>query len=165
LTFNIGLPILDVKVQFILQGGDAVISQTAEYALRTIAWLASQEGTPQTTRQIAEATKVPAGYLSKILQSLGRAGLVRSQRGLHGGFTLARDPDEMSPLDVINVIEPIQRIETCPLGIESHRAELCPLHRKLDDAMAQIESVLASTKISDLLEESGKSRKPFCPSA
>lgn len=138
-----------------------MLSQTAEYALRTIAWLASQEGSAQTTKQIAEATRVPPGYLSKILQTLGRAGLVRSQRGLHGGFTLARDPEEISPLDVINAIDPFRRIEKCPLGIESHDAELCPLHRKLDDALAQIESVFASVKISDLLKEASKSN-PFC---
>lgn len=141
-----------------------MLSQTTEYALRTIAWLAGQDGTPQTTKQIAEATRVPSGYLSKILQTLGRAGLVRSQRGLHGGFTLARDPSEISPLDVINVIDPFQRIRTCPLGIESHAAELCPLHRRLDDAMAQIESAFASIKISDLLMEESKS-KPFCASS
>ena len=65
-----------------------MISQTAEYALRAIVYLAGQE-LPQTTQQIAATTRVPAGYLSKVLQALARGGLVHSQRGLHGGFTLA----------------------------------------------------------------------------
>ncbi len=128
-----------------------MISQTAEYALRTIVWLAGQDGVPQTTRQIAAATRVPPGYLSKILQNLGRAGLVKSQRGIHGGFILAQDPHAISPLDVLNSIDPLRRIEHCPLGIVGHDTELCPLHRRLDDAMAHIESVLASTKISELV--------------
>jgi Rrf2 family protein len=138
-----------------------MISQTAEYALRTIVWLASQDGAPQTTQQIATATQVPPGYLAKILQSLGRAGLVNSRRGLHGGFTLKPDPAELAPLDVINVIDPIRRIQKCPLGIASHDPELCPLHHRLDDAMAKIETVLAGTKISDLIDSTNQI-KPLC---
>jgi Rrf2 family nitric oxide-sensitive transcriptional repressor len=138
-----------------------MFSQTAEYALRTIVWLAGQGGAAQTTQQIAEATKVPRGYLSKILQSLGRAGLVRSQRGLHGGFTLTVDPGKLSPLDVIDAIDPIRRIEHCPLGLASHHDGLCPLHRRLDDAIAQVRSVLGKARISELLGEPNRSG-PLC---
>jgi len=138
-----------------------LISQTAEYALRTIVWLAGQDGVPQTTRTIAEATRVPPGYLSKILQNLGKAGLVTAQRGLHGGYVLAGDPERISPLDVIDAIDPIRRIEHCPLGLESHGTELCPLHRRLDDALASIQDALARSTIAELLNEPAKS-KPFC---
>lgn len=138
-----------------------MFSQTAEYALRTIVWLAARSDTAQTTQQIAEATKVPRGYLSKILQSLGRAGLVHSQRGLHGGFTLAVDPDELSPLDVIDAIDPIRRIERCPLGLASHAVGLCPLHKRLDDAIAQVREVLGEARISELLGEPTRS-SPLC---
>jgi len=138
-----------------------VFSQTTEYALRTIVYLATQNGAPRTTRQIAEAARIPAGYLSKVLQVLVRAKIVNSQRGVNGGFTLARPPDELSALDVINAVDPIRRIERCPLGLESHGAKLCPLHRRLDGAIALVEKALAETRISDLL--GGRSRrKPFC---
>ena len=138
-----------------------MFSQSVEYALRTIVWLAMQDGSPQTTRQIAEATRVSPGYLSKVLQKLGRAGLVRSRRGLNGGFTLNVSPDELSPLDIINVIDPIRRIETCPLGLAAHNGTLCPLHHRLDDAIARIEKELGDTKISELLETDSES-PPFC---
>ena len=138
-----------------------MISQTAEYALRTMVWLASQDGSPRTTRQIAEATRVPPDYLAKILQNLGRAGLVHSRRGINGGFTLTVSPDDLSPLDVIQAIDPIRRIEQCPLGIKSHGETLCPLHRRLDDALAHVQNVLAATKLSELLTEPTTS-KPFC---
>ena len=59
-----------------------LISQTAEYALRAVISLARDPSTAQTTRQIAASTHVPAGYLSKVLQALGRAEIVVSQRGL-----------------------------------------------------------------------------------
>lgn len=52
-------------------------SQTAEYALRAVVWLASQPERALNTRQISAATQVPAGYLSKVLQALARAGLER----------------------------------------------------------------------------------------
>lgn len=138
-----------------------MFSQTVEYALRTVVWLASQGGRPRTTQQIANATKIPPGYLAKVLQSLGRAHLVSAQRGIKGGFSLAVSPEELSPLDVVNAIDPIKRITRCPLGIVPHGAELCPLHHRLDDALALIEEKLAKTKISELLT-APSSGKPFC---
>ena len=137
-----------------------ILSQTVEYALRAVVLLADQMDQPQTNPQIAEVTQVPPGYLFKVLQSLGRAGLVNSQRGAGGGFTLARAPEEISLLEVINAIDPIQRIKTCPLGIESHGKRLCPLHRKLDDATKHIESLFAETTVADLLKTTGS--KPLC---
>ena len=141
--------------------GKKVFSQTVEYALRIVVWLASQGGEPRTTQQIAKATKIPAGYLAKVLQNLGRARLVDSQRGIGGGFTLRVAPEKLSPLDVINAVDPIKRIERCPLGLKSHRAGLCPLHLRLDEAMALIEKGLGETKISDLLVSRG-TKSPFC---
>lgn len=138
-----------------------LFSQTAEYALRAAVWLASHMDQPQTNLQIARATKVPAGYLSKVLQALGRADLVNAQRGLHGGFTLARPPGEVSVLDVVNAVDPVQRIHTCPLGLASHGKNLCPLHRKLDNALLSIEESFASTSIEDLLKTPTGS-KPLC---
>ncbi len=128
-----------------------MFSQTTEYALRAVVWLASQHDSPQTTRQIAATTRVPAGYLSKVLQALGRADLVNSQRGLYGGFTLTRPPNRISVLEVVNAVDPIHRIEQCPLGLKSHTAGLCPLHRRLDDAIAHIEKAFATSTIADLL--------------
>src|SRR3954469_16207606 len=91
------------------------------------------------TQRLAELTKVPAGYLSKVLQALGRAGFVRSMRGLHGGFVLTRKAEELSVYDVVQAVDPLQRIRTCPLGLKTHGVRLCPLHRRLDDAMKMVE--------------------------
>lgn len=138
-----------------------LLSQTAEYALRAAVWLADTPETPHTTQEIAEVTKVPAGYLSKVMQALGRAGLVTSQRGLGGGFLLTRSPDDLTVLDIINAVDPVQRIHQCPLGLKSHGKKLCPLHRKLDDAMADMEEAFASTLLSELLHPDNKI-KPLC---
>ncbi len=138
-----------------------MISQTSEYALRAVVFLADQEGNSLTTPEIAEATRVPVGYLAKVLGQLAKAGLVRSQRGLHGGFSTAHTADQITVLDVINAVDPIQRITTCPLGLKAHGKRLCPLHKKLDTAMASIETAFANSTIADLLADPSPS-KPLC---
>jgi Rrf2 family transcriptional regulator, nitric oxide-sensitive transcriptional repressor len=114
-----------------------------------------------TTQQISQQAKVPAGYLSKVMQSLGRAGLVDSFRGLGGGFLLTRDPDKLSIFEVIQAVDPLQRIRECPLDLKSHGTHLCPLHRRLDDAMASVEQAFRQTTIGELLEMPTHS-KPLC---
>jgi Rrf2 family nitric oxide-sensitive transcriptional repressor len=144
--------------------GAGMFSQTAEYALRAVVYLAGQNSEPRTTAQIAEATRVPTGYLSKVMQALGRARLVQSQRGLHGGFTLARPAAELTVLDVIQAVDPIRRIESCPLGIKGH-INLCPLHRRLDQAMDLVENALRESTIAELLAEPERARGipiPLC---
>ena len=58
-----------------------VISQTSEYALRSVVVLGRHGVGPLTTQQISSATQIPVGYFSKVLQGLSRAGLVHAQRG------------------------------------------------------------------------------------
>lgn len=134
-----------------------MFSQTTEYALRVVVFLATLRNQPATTRQIAAATKVPEGYLSKILQQLSRAKVVHSQRGLHGGSVLAKDPAELSVYDVVTSVNPLPRIETCPLGLKSHGAKLCPLHRRLDDAIGMVEKAFRDSTIADLIADTSAS--------
>lgn len=130
----------------------AMVSLTAEYALRAVVHLAgSSADSSQTVTQIAEGTLVPSSYLAKVLQNLVRADLVLSQRGLGGGFRLSRPSAEISLYEVIQAVDPIERIRTCPLGLEAHGTQLCPLHQRLDDAMALIEAQFRNTSIAELL--------------
>jgi Rrf2 family transcriptional regulator, nitric oxide-sensitive transcriptional repressor len=138
-----------------------MFSQTVEYALRAVVWLAAHEGQPQTTQQVAAATLVPAGYLAKVMQSLGRVGLATAQRGRGGGFSLGRPAAQISVLEVINSVEPIRRIKECPLGIQAHGTRLCPLHKRLDAAMATIEQAFGGTSIAEIVAEPSASR-PLC---
>lgn len=138
-----------------------MISQTAEYALRAIVYLADQRGAPRTTAQIAEATQVPPGYLAKVMQSLSRTRLVHSQRGLNGGFTLTRDPAGLPMLEIIAAVDPIRRFRECPLGLPTHHADLCPLHRNLEEAAQLLEKKFSDTSVADLLNVPGD-KKPLC---
>ena len=138
-----------------------MFSTTTEYALRSMVLLAMRGGAPLTAQQIASETKVPIDYLFKVLQSLGRAGLVQAQRGKNGGFSLANDPADISIYDVVQAVDPIKRIAKCPLGLKAHGVRLCSLHRKLDNAMQHIEEAFSSTKLADLIDDASPVR-PLC---
>ena len=138
-----------------------MFSQTVEYSLRAVCYLASQAPAARTTEQIAESTRVPRAYLSKVLQSLVRGGVVHSQRGLGGGMTLTKEPKDLTILEVVSAVEPIQRIKSCPLGLTSHGIRLCPLHRRLDNALAMVEKAFAGTTLAEVLSEPTSS-KPLC---
>lgn len=139
-----------------------MFSQTVEYALRAVVFLADQAPNACTTDQISEATQVPKPYLSKVLQNLGRNEIVRSQRGIGGGVSLVKTPEELTILEVVNAVEPIARIESCPLGLESHGRHLCPLHRRMDDALAMVEKAFKQTTLAEVLAEPSRSI-PLCP--
>jgi Rrf2 family transcriptional regulator, nitric oxide-sensitive transcriptional repressor len=141
-----------------------MISRTAEYALRAVVVLGSNPGDPRTTQQIATQTQVPPGYLSKVLQALGRAGLVEAQRGLYGGFVLSRPLDKLTILDVINAVDPLERIDHCPLGIAAHGHRLCALHRRLDEGIGQVEALFGGITIGQLLAEQNLGQ-PLCEKA
>jgi Rrf2 family protein len=128
-----------------------MLSQTAEYALRAVVALASGPPDPRTTHDISRQSKVPFDYLSKVLNSLSRAGIVTGQRGRGGGFQVARPASQLTVLEVVSAVDPLKRILTCPLGIEGHGNHLCPLHRKLDDAIKLVEDGFAETTIQSLI--------------
>lgn len=138
-----------------------MLSQTAEYALRAVVHLAEYAPAPRTTEQIAQATLVPQAYLSKVLQALNRAGVVHTQRGVGGGITLEKAPRELTILEVVNAVDPIQRIKECPLGLASHGTQLCPLHRRLDSALGMVEHVFQQTTLAEVLADPSQS-VPLC---
>ena len=123
--------------------------------------LADRAPSPRTTEEIATATRVPKAYLSKVLQGLCRAGIVHSRRGIGGGMTLVKSAESLTILEVINAVEPIGRITTCPLGLEAHGDRLCPLHRRLDDALALMEEAFDRTTLAELLADPSES-VPLC---
>ena len=128
-----------------------IFSRTSEYALRAVVHLATANGATQITPVIAEATQIPPNYLSKVLQELRRKGIVNGSRGSGGGFTLARPAEAITVLEVINAVDPIERICSCPLGIPSHGTKLCALHKKLDDAIAHLQQTFGDSTIADIL--------------
>lgn len=144
----------DVALQF---DPVKIISDTAEYALRAVLWLMQDPERSQTTRQIANGTRTPPDYQSKVLQQLARAGITRSQRGIGGGVRLNTPPEDLTVLDIVNAVDPLQRIHSCPLGLKEHGTCLCPLHSGLNDAVDLVETTLARSKVIDLLNTTSPS--------
>ncbi|MFO0842029.1 MAG: Rrf2 family transcriptional regulator [Gemmataceae bacterium] len=138
-----------------------MFSQKVEYALRAVVHLASEAPAPRTVEQIAKVTKVPQAYLAKVVQELVHAGVARSQRGIGGGISLLKTPAELTILEVVNAVDPIPRIRTCPLGLAAHGVRLCPLHRRVDNAMASVEEAFRATTLAEILEEPTESI-PLC---
>lgn len=127
-----------------------MLSQTVEYALRAMMYLASADGDAISSERIAANTQVPPGYLSKVMRDLVLAHLVTSFRGPRGGFVLAEAPASITILDVVNAVDPIRRIKQCPLGKPEHH-NLCALHQRIDAALAEIESTFRATTLGELL--------------
>ncbi len=137
-----------------------MLSQTAEYALRAVVHLARHPGEPCTVESIAKATKVPLSYLAKIMQQLSRAGLTTSQRGLHGGFVLSKDPTAISLFEPVDAVDPFRRILVCPMDIPEHGQGLCSLHKELDATLETVEKRLRATSIAEVIAISSR---PLCP--
>jgi Rrf2 family nitric oxide-sensitive transcriptional repressor len=138
-----------------------MFSQTVEYALRAVVHLASEAPAPRTTEEIAKVTKVPQAYLAKVIQNLVQHGVLRSQRGLGGGIALAKKPSELTILEVVNAVDPIRRIHSCPLQLAAHGVRLCPLHKRVDQALETVESAFAKTTLQEIIDEPTESI-PLC---
>ncbi|OYP33889.1 Rrf2 family transcriptional regulator [Rhodopirellula sp. MGV] len=139
-----------------------MLSKTAEYALRSVVCLANRRGEAASADKLAAETKVPRRYLTRVLQDLAAGGLVGSRPGPGGGYVLSKPIAEVTILDVVNLVDPIERIRQCPLGLKTHHT-LCPLHAELDRAYAQAEQAFGNVTLEDLLN-STTSVIPLCES-
>jgi Rrf2 family protein len=129
-----------------------MFSQTVEYALRAMVQLAADAPAASTTRQIAAKTKVPSAYLAKVLQSMRRAGLIHSRRGVGGGVALAEAPNDISLLAVIDAVEPLKRSRG------KSRSAATPLQQTLDAALVQVRETFANVSLADMLARSKKKK-------
>lgn len=127
-----------------------LFKQTAEYAVRAVLCMGISSGKALTTHELAEQTRVPAGYLAKVLQTLRRAGLVRSTRGTKGGFVLARPIETMSLYDVLQVIDPLNAVEGYSLGENPQEQAIRRMHHELNELTLHVERHLRAIRLSDL---------------
>lgn len=127
-----------------------MISRTAEYAFQALAFLTKHEPGAVTTREIADATGLPADYLSKILRSLRKHGILVAHRGIGGGFALARPASSISVLDVLNGLgEKLPFIHECPMGRPGH-TDVCRVHGAINEAVLQIQRRFSDLSLEDL---------------
>ena len=131
-----------------------MITKSGLHAVRAVVALAKlPDDTFAGAARIAKEIGAPQNYLGKLLQSLAHEGLVESQKGLGGGFRLARDPRRISLLDVVEPIEHISRWSGCILGRpECSEVEPCAIHEKWKKVRNAYLQLLEGTTIADLVK-------------
>jgi len=131
-----------------------MLSQTAEYALRTVLYLAARQGDGLfRVSEIAEELGIPQNYLSKTLHVLARAGVLHSSRGKHGGFQLAKPASELSLAEVVAPFNGPSGERICLLGrVACSDSDPCPAHAKWKAVSGQVSTFFRETMVSDLQE-------------
>ena len=138
-----------------------IITRATEYSIRAVLHLAARYPAEVVSKQeICDAEGVTPAFLTKILQPLIRSGLVRSKRGVAGGFALARNPAKLTQLDVMQVVEEPLTLNQCLLeGHQCERECTCPVHRMWAEAREKIEGVFSGKSLSQLVAERGKQER------
>ena len=130
-----------------------MISKTALHTLKAIAVLAERPGEYQGAAHLAEQIGAPQNYLGKLLQGLAQTGIVHSQKGMGGGFCLARRPEEITLFDVVERVDHITRWEGCFMGKEACDAtNPCALHHQWAAVRNAYLKMLKSSTLADLVE-------------
>jgi Rrf2 family protein len=128
------------------------ISEAASLAMHTAALLAVEPKRRLSTAQVASTLGVSEAHLAKVLQRLARAGLVRSERGPHGGFQLAGDPAQVTLIEIYEAIEgPLRPVE-CLLGKRVCRGEHCILGKLASSIDQQVREYLGGTHLAELVD-------------
>ena len=129
-----------------------MISKTALSVVKALVYLAQQpDGARVGAAAIAEKINAGQNYLGKVLQSLTREGLVESQKGLWGGFKLARDPHTITLYDVVEPIDQVSRWEGCFMGGDTCGSESpCAVHDRWGTVRETYKAFLKETTIADL---------------
>ncbi len=128
------------------------ITRQADYAVRAILYLAQQGPDKKAaTSQIAEEQDIPLSFLAKIIAQLSVAGLLQTMRGARGGVALARGPDEISLLEVVEAIDGPVQLNECVNGSYQCTIDNCPVHEIWVDAQKNLVSNLRSTTFGHLL--------------
>ena len=128
-------------------------STSIEYAVHGLVYLTNaSRGEAMLMADIAHAVHVPEAYLRKVFQQLARNGIVTSQRGARGGFSLAREPQQISLRDVVEAIDgPMQRYSCLELERGCAIGGECSVRGVFDRAAEQLAEVLGATSIKDLM--------------
>ena len=134
-----------------------ILSQTAEYALRAVLYVAGEQNGQQVrVVDAAEALAIPRNYLSKILHVLARAGILDSTRGKAGGFRLAKPADQLSLWSVVQEFDRIPVARRCLLGRPScSDRTACVAHESWKATSESIAVFFRQTTVADLLENTG----------
>jgi Rrf2 family transcriptional regulator, iron-sulfur cluster assembly transcription factor len=129
-----------------------LLSRSAEYAIRAMTFLAGlPPGRLAGAKEIAEAEKIPMPFLWKILQNLARRKLIRSFKGVRGGYELAHPPESLTLSMILDATDSADRVSACVLGLPScSDANACPLHETWKELRGNMTAMLHKNTLADL---------------
>lgn len=129
-----------------------MISKTGTHALKAMTVLAEQPNEFQGAASVAERIGAPQNYLGKLLQGLIQSGVVYSQKGMGGGFQLARAPEAISLFDIVEPVDHVSQLEGCYLGRDVCSSDdPCALHYKWAGIRDAHLAMLRETTLADLV--------------
>ena len=131
------------------------ITRQADYAVRAVLYLARKGEDRIATSMIAEEQHIPPSFLAKIISQLSIAGLLHTSRGARGGVTLARDPQEITLLEVVEAIDgPIQLNECVENASACSFTSDCPMRPIWCEAQEELVGRLKNTNFAEMLAKS-----------
>ncbi len=132
-----------------------LLSQTCEYTLRAVAYIAQHEAEGSVlAREIAAANDIPLKYLQKILRELVRAGLLTSVRGIGGGFRLEAAARKAPLAAFVAPFEDVVGRTTCPFGKPKCGAgDTCPIHDHWIGVVEAYRDFMDTTRVTDLIDK------------
>lgn len=135
-------------------GRRMIQSAATKYAIRAVCYLAHlPEGTFAQVREVSTALDIPQPYLSKILQDLGKKGILSSSKGPGGGFRLNCSPTETSLYTVIEAVEGPKGEDECLLGLSICSEDTkCPMHDFWSEIQSAFRQQMASISLLDIVE-------------
>lgn len=128
------------------------ITRAGEYAVLGATYLA-RKGLDHAVmiEEICQAESIPKSFLAKIFQNLTRAGVIRSQRGMNGGFRLIRKPEAISILEILEAVEGKIAFQRClQEPVDCHKADACTLCDIFTEAQHRVQEIFSNTSLADL---------------
>jgi Rrf2 family protein len=127
----------------------------AEVAIRAALYLAARPpGELSPVHEVAKATKLPSAYLSKVIQRLAQAGLVRTFRGPGGGIELGKSPEVITLWSLVRATDGPSDVDRCALGIGNCSPTTpCPLHGRWAPLRENFQMLLEGTTVGALVRE------------
>lgn len=130
-----------------------VPTRRSDYGIRAMLYLARHDGNRVKSSEIAEAMDLPKDFLHQVLQGLQRTGYVNSRPGRTGGYQIARPPEAVSLLDVIEAVDgPLDPGECALNGFPCHWVEVCAVHTVWTEARDALRGKLDSASLAELAE-------------
>jgi Rrf2 family iron-sulfur cluster assembly transcriptional regulator len=129
-----------------------LFSRKCEYALQGLLYLAKhRDSSPISADLIAGELHMSREFISKTLQRLVKEGVVTSQRGKTGGFSLQKAPEDISLLDIVLIVDGNDVFENCVLGLrECGSEDPCPVHDSWGPLREQAREMLATTSLASI---------------